>query len=323
MHLIGSGNVGFLDSFDGGVLRGWVGSRNNEAFAYRFDVVVDGRPMGEYVSHYYRDDVVQHIGRDGIYGFAIVLDEVRPGAMANICVDNDTIPVVCGGAGDTRPRLEHPYAYMHIQKTAGTTLRDAILKLHGPDRSLLVYGDSPGVPFDVVQQMSARQLAQFDIFIGHYYYGFLPDPDDRLRYVTVLRDARARLISNVYHHNRTRPAAGGSIEEIIERDRIVEYDNYMVRSLGAVDFGAAAFGEIGQEHLALAKRVIERRFEFVGRIENIDAMIQTYKGILFDGEKLPRSNQNTSTWRADSEGDLSRYYRYDDMLYEYVLRRFG
>ena len=85
-------------------------------------------------------------------------------------------------------------AFIHLQKTGGTTLYDMLQHAFPPDRVCPVHGN-------FLHVFSAREMAEFDYFSGHFDYAALRlIPKRPLRTVSVFRRPRDRLVSIYRSH---------------------------------------------------------------------------------------------------------------------------
>jgi tetratricopeptide (TPR) repeat protein len=86
-------------------------------------------------------------------------------------------------------------AFIHLQKTGGTTLYDMLQHAFPPDRVCPIHDD-------FVNLYTAQEMAEFDYFSGHLDYGSLPlIPKRPLRVISVFRRPQDRLVS-IYRSHR-------------------------------------------------------------------------------------------------------------------------
>lgn len=171
-------------------------------------------------------------------------------------------------------------AFVHIPKTAGTTLHKIIS--HQCPR-ILIHHDSNG-PVDEVLTDRIHKASP-DAIMGHFSVGLhLSVPE--LRYVTCLREPVSRLISH-YHHSRNDPAhylhekvISGKLDlpSYIASGLSGELSNGMTRMIaGVADFDHAV---VNEQTLEIAKSNIENLFDGVILSECFDT------GILMLAEKF-------------------------------------
>ena len=169
--------------------------------------------------------------------------------------------------------------FVHIPKTAGTTLHKVISHQYRPSEILIRHGAAgplaeaipPGNPPAVV-------MGHLSVGLHRYHPG--------VRYITCLREPVARLVS-LYHHSHNDPSH--YLHEAIRRDGLDlaacvasglsgELSNGMTRMLAGVeDFHHAI---VDRTTLELAKRNIENHFDAVLLSERFD------EGLLLLAEEM-------------------------------------
>lgn len=166
-------------------------------------------------------------------------------------------------------------AFVHIPKTAGTTLHKILVHQY---RRVFIHHDHQG---PACPDLAARiRAAAPQVVIGHFSVGlhrFLPE----IRYITCLRHPMSRIVS-LYHHARNTPGHylhaaivdhDMGLAEYVSSGLSGELSNGMTRMLAGVDdFHHAA---VDEQTLALAKSNIETLFDGVILSESFDAGILT------------------------------------------------
>lgn len=93
--------------------------------------------------------------------------------------------------------------FMHIPKTAGTSLRNMLLSSFGTNK--LIIADVPD-PFDyegTLRYVSSKikKFPEAHAIIGHFMYGIHEAiPTDKYKYITFLRDPVERILSEYFHN---------------------------------------------------------------------------------------------------------------------------
>ena len=161
-------------------------------------------------------------------------------------------------------------AFVHIPKTAGTTLHKIISHQYS---RVFIHHDSAGPPDSAlatrIREKNPRAI------MGHFSVGLhslIPD----IRYVTCLREPVARVVSH-YHHALNDPAhylhqdvVSGNLDlaGYVSSGLSGELSNGMTRMLaGVADFHHAV---VNEQTLALAKSNIETLFDGVILSERFD-----------------------------------------------------
>lgn len=207
--------------------------------------------------------------------------------------------------------------FLHVPKTGGTSLREAALRLFGPERVLLIYGEDSRNTSEAVKaffftgarlrkrlKLLSRHIAENDIrFVASHVYtipsmrGF-----DPARALTLLRDPVERVISNYEFNVAKQGLTGVSLEQYVEEGR---HRNVQSKILSRVDL--VTLGAVG---------VTEHYDEFVD-----------YLALVFDLrlEKLKRNSRNwlgkglRKTIPGEMRGRIERLNPDDMELYERAL----
>ena len=164
--------------------------------------------------------------------------------------------------------------FLHIPKTAGTTIRAALATAYRPEERAFVYHPSvhDSVTTETIDSWSEDRRVALRLVMGHFDFGIhsnLPEPN---RYVTMLREPMERLVS-LYDYFRTGsfpPGTGAARQhdrlnaEDIAIDAYAfdtkhpRWDNQMVRMLSGRS--GVRFGACDEAMLAEALENIEARF---------------------------------------------------------------
>jgi hypothetical protein len=175
--------------------------------------------------------------------------------------------------------------FVHIPKTAGTTLHKIISHQYAPKR-VLIRHDTDGLPdAALLSTLNGETAATPQVIMGHLSVG-LHHHVPRARYITCLREPVSRLVSH-YHHALSDPAHYLHQDVVSRKLDLADYvssglsgelANGMTRMLaGVADFHHAT---VTEQTLALAKSNIETLFDGVILSESFD------RGILLLAETL-------------------------------------
>jgi hypothetical protein len=215
--------------------------------------------------------------------------------------------------------------FVHIQKTAGKTLRQILRRQYaGPGRSVHVpnFFAKPELHWSTVDELVKRRPPGLAVAHGHML--FVPDrwPRDA-RYVTFLRDPVERTISHYYWLNERRGARSGlgSIEEAIGQGAI--RDNLQVRVFAGADPSDPVTSTMAEEAIAALDR-----FTVVGLTSRFDETLvlfgrtfgwrtAAYERVNSTNSRVPRDALDAATLER-----IEEHNRYDQALYAVAAARF-
>lgn len=178
--------------------------------------------------------------------------------------------------------------FLHIGKTAGTTMRRVLRRQFPASKTLLIRNreikerdpDAEGLRREQTlaffAEMSESERAGARLILAHTVFGlheYVPRPST---YITMLRDP-VRLTMSQYHYVARNPkhplhaqatAEGATLASYVTSGSALEADNSQVRAIsGDLD---TPFGGCSPDMLERAKRNIEEHFSFVGMTERFD-----------------------------------------------------
>ena len=328
--------VGHVDRIDEHSITGWLADLDQPE---RLETVrcVDraGREV-VFTTCHAREDVGRFFGVPlGRSGFVIPLT-VLGGMAAPVTVRDRSGAVLPGGEavavppGEQRAQGEPATVFLHIPKTAGTSVRHALLDGLLPSEWLLVYPPPFGMTVEEVAALPAVQRRAARLVAGHLAFGIEEQLGRAARYVTFLREPMARLRSHVAHHDRagTSFAADGigpDLVAVADGGLDEQFDNLMVRLISGVTREATPLGRVGEAEMERALSNIERHFAFVGAVETIEADMAVLLAMLGrEGAPVRRENVNadrdwmTTAGGAFDWGRIEERNRFDRMLWERV-----
>lgn len=116
--------------------------------------------------------------------------------------------------------------FLHIMKTAGTSLSELLKEWAGPSRAQV------GLPLDDLIVMARPQLGRLRAVAGHFPFEVLKVLPGHFQTVTVVREPVARTISH-YHEILRKEAPELSLDEFLHSEVYdVPSGNYQARQLG-------------------------------------------------------------------------------------------
>jgi hypothetical protein len=229
-----------------------------------------------------------------------------------------------------RPRL----VFLHVPKTAGTTLVGVIEREYGVERIVRVYGGEFGIPVEELVAWSARRRRAVRAVVGHMSYGVAEHLPGRSVYATLLRDPVDRIVSH-YSYVLTQPSlislheASGpdaSLEQHVTRSPLRHFvNNAQTRQLGGdTSDRPRTPGErdldraIGRlDHLAVFG--IQERFDesMLHFARTLGWELPVYTTVNVTGDRIALDELDAST-RATIEEQNAL----DRVLYDHATQRF-
>ncbi len=217
--------------------------------------------------------------------------------------------------------------FLHIPKTAGTSVRQIVRKEYPGRQCLFIYSHTPEFFASIRPHLPAARA-----IYGHVSYGIHEVLGIRGRYVAFLRDPVRRVVSFYGHQARKRDSEfygqikkGLTLREMLRSGVCHQVNNHMVRIISGHE------GVEPTDDTAVFRRAvdnIERSFEMVGLVERLpESLALLGKQMGFKKPyRIPRRNVNQRRRSISlDEGtlaDIRAHNRLDLMLYEHVRRRF-
>jgi Galactose-3-O-sulfotransferase len=224
----------------------------------------------------------------------------------------------CGAVG--------PVVFVHIPKTAGTTVSTALELLHG--ERYRAGGNFFSDPIGCRQiARSLREDTNADVVRGHIPFALRPLFPSTARFVTFLRDPVERTVSH-YHYHRL---SAGWIKRYGDNMTLDEFlaitghltDNLQTRMLSGFEVDAPA----SEDMLAQAKQNL-KKFDVVGIVEEFDKSVAllhlTYgwRLLLVPNVRVNASRPPVSALSAEERNAVRRKNELDEELYAEGRRLF-
>jgi hypothetical protein len=230
--------------------------------------------------------------------------------------------------------------FLHMPKTAGTTLVYVLQKVYGTDRVYHepdVYTDSCALANDFLL-LPAAERSRIEVLCGHFPVGFHALMPEAAPYITMLREPVERLIS-FYYYMREHPADErfkdarkyNSIAAYIRSGVTRDVDNGMTRVIAGYPPGQdppTPFGGCTRDLLEQAKYNLRERFCFVGLTEQFPQSLVLMKRA-FEWKRVPMFESLNATQSRPAKEDVSQedmaalleHTQLDRELYAYAKAR--
>lgn len=218
------------------------------------------------------------------------------------------------------PAGEPILVFVHIRKTAGTTLRRIIRRQH--PRGTVWESDNETPP-----RLSPEMFARMRVLQGHFPFGIharLPRP---VSYLTLLRDPIDRALS-VYYFARRRPRS--RFHDLAHRLPVDEF--FVAAGPGLVDdqtrFLSGCPADPGPGDVAAALRNLEERFTAFGVDERFDESLLLFRrrlgwgSVRYRRENVTRDRPRPGDLPANTVRALGRIHALDVELYARASERF-
>ena len=163
--------------------------------------------------------------------------------------------------------------FIHLPKTAGTTVREILRHQYGPDAICGIYDGDPGfISQEAFAALTPDERDRYRVYCGHFSYGLHQQITAESHYYAMFRDPVERIVSYYHHAMRHAPMFKGrpvSLMKFLDR-KDWQIDNLYTRMISGE---AAAFGKCTDAMLAQAIDNVARRFVCVGLQNKFDASI--------------------------------------------------
>jgi hypothetical protein len=300
--------IGHVDGFRADILHGWLADLDDPSTLAQFIVRGDRGPDLIFSANFYRPDVCQAHAINGIFGFAIKRAWLNPNsrAVAILTPQGEVLP---GGECIMLPDLQEAAApgpvdiFLHLAKTAGTSIRHAMTSQFSEGEAILVY---PGTEFGVGEHLLPTiplfQRQRLRLVIGHCSFGIHDPLDVPAHYSVFLRRPADRLRSNMAHHAAARTvfAVDGrhtGLAAIINEGLSEEFDNLMVRVLAGLSRDDAPLGTVSGEDVESALVNVRDHFKFVGLHETLpESFAGLCEALDLPSLDLPVDNVTPKRW---------------------------
>jgi hypothetical protein len=229
--------------------------------------------------------------------------------------------------------------FLHIPKTAGTTLKHITRRQYSPSETFEFYSltQQPAKGITTFASLPPQRKAKIKFVTGHIGFGLHQFVEKPVTYITVLRDPIERVISFYYflvRQSPNHPSLEGckNLAEFIQSVDLVKND--MTKYLSTIKLrtqlayqGEKALEariECTQDDLEQAKANLRSQFSVVGLTKEFDKSMMLIKRNL-GWQVFPYVNANVAKKKTSSRSIpeeimslLKEHNRYDIELYQYA-----
>lgn len=226
--------------------------------------------------------------------------------------------------------------FLHIPKTAGTTLHQIIERQY-PLNRIHSFGADAHSAVRHFKNLPEDRRNEITVLKGHMGFGlheFLPQPSF---YIGMLRDPIERSISYYYHILRNPShylhhqvvSRQLTLKDVISGRMTPDLDNGQTRLVSGV-WNDVPYGSCSSDMLKQAKRNIEQHFAVMGLVEEFDEtlmlLMRTFEWkwhtLLHVRANVAPSRPRKEDLSSDTLDIIRRYNRLDLALYDFARRRF-
>lgn len=225
--------------------------------------------------------------------------------------------------------------FLHIQKTAGTTLHRIIERYYTPEE--IYFFDAHTYTYEQFSNLSAAERVSIRMLRGHMVFGpheLLPQPTT---YFTVLRDPIERVISHYYHVRRDANhcyhdflvSNEMDLKAYVESGIHRGMSDFQTRVLAGGKWHNAPYGKCPEEALEAAKENFRKRFAVVGLMERFDETLLFlrrafgWRDIFYVPQNVSRRRPSKHELAPETLEAIVNVNRVDVKLYAYVKERFN
>lgn len=220
------------------------------------------------------------------------------------------------------------FAFLHVPKSGGTSLRRALEDQAGNFTLLTSYENYGFLTIADLKKLSSRALSNFDGIYGHFRFGIHQNYERKVRCISFIRNPYSLILSYYLyaksHLKDEKVLACHDIYEAMSTRTNVFFDNIVTRMFSGIDDDQPVDDNVFQT----AINNIDNYFEFIGVTENSHASLKRAGAYL--GLDLQTHQENVNTYPREFElMDMTKfrkfaydYLKYDLAIYEYVLNKF-
>lgn len=226
--------------------------------------------------------------------------------------------------------------FLHVPKTAGTTLRSILVDVYGPDRILNGYQYPSLVSAAAyVNSLDETSRSNAEIFASHLEFGLHRHLSGNSQYITILRNPIDRVLSTYYFmkgggglepHPALRGRSDITLVDFVRSGIVGEIDNGLVRIVSGHNTHART-GSITDVELDIAKQNLRTNFVAIGFTERFsESLVLISSKLGWDRTPLYRSENITPIRDSidhipeDAARAIEELCRLDVELYTYAMQ---
>ncbi len=228
-----------------------------------------------------------------------------------------------------------PDIFLHIHKTGGMALTVALERLYEKSKIYHINGEHQQEDSIKFKNLPPLERNRYNLIKGHMFYGFHEFLEENVKYFTILRDPKKRIVSlyNYLYNHRLYPEIQNkniSFKSFLKEEIFATADNGIARFISGIDYNELPYGQSNKDLYEKAIENIKRNFLFIGDVEEYDASLLIL-GRLLNWPKPPfydRLNQsqkkvlNVNNINFE-DPEIEKYIKYDKMVYTFAKEYFS
>ncbi len=224
--------------------------------------------------------------------------------------------------------------FLHMPKAGGQSLVN-LLKKNFKKRTEVYDRPFRTLQLDEMILDMEKYFKNKEIILGHFGYGIEHYISSEVRYITYMREPIKRVHSLYYFilatpwHYLYKEVIKMSLCEFMESKITYETDNCMIRYVLGEKGKILSFAEcscITEEHYIKALEILEKKFSFVGILEDFDDSLLLLRNVIgISDMKYLRMNDNSLSKQKltkDEHDIIERCNAFDIKLYNYFRDRY-
>jgi hypothetical protein len=178
--------------------------------------------------------------------------------------------------------------FVHIPKTAGTSLSVVLQGMYPPERTYHIDNSRYEDSSEDFKRLSAHEKAQFSLVDGHMYYGLYTSMPHESSHFTMLRNPVKRLVS-LYNYGLQTRSVSWRARMIEEKPTFIDFvkghytntaDNGIARFLSAHNLSIVPYGQCDSDTANQAIANLKSNFSAIGFLEVFDQSLLLLKNAL-------------------------------------------
>ncbi|TKJ40777.1 hypothetical protein CEE37_07370 [candidate division LCP-89 bacterium B3_LCP] len=229
---------------------------------------------------------------------------------------------------------ENRLIFLHIMKTAGTTLERILKRQYGDLGAIRFYPKKLEDNLREFNELSSAEQNKVNVIMGHFRFGLHRELTGDYKYITLMRNPVDRIMSEYYYilthpeHELHEPMTSQykNIADFVRSGMYHLLDNTHTKYLSGMD--DLGYGEYSSEAVEIARENLQKHFSFVGITEEFDESLIFLKRMYnwstpyYIRENVTNNRPKTESLTPEERAVIEEYARMDIELYEHIRSEF-